>query len=85
MQFGVSLSGMGQQPVGTDMRRSFQEIVEYIRTARDLGFDFFYQGQHYLTSPYQQLQTMPLLARPGGGGRGYGHCGYAAGAPASPG
>ena len=32
MQFGVSLSGMGQQPVGTDMRKSFQEIVEYIRT-----------------------------------------------------
>ena len=63
MQFGVSLSGMGQQPVGTDMRKSFQEIVEYIRTARELGFDFFYQGQHYLTSPYQQLQTMPLLAR----------------------
>ena len=26
MQFGVSLSGMGQQPIGTDMRQSFQEI-----------------------------------------------------------
>ena len=38
MQFGVSLSGMGQQPVGTDMRKSFQEIVEYIRTARELGW-----------------------------------------------
>ncbi len=63
MQFGVSLSGMGQQPVGTDMRQNFREIVEYIRFARELGFDFFYQGQHYLTSPYQQLQTLPLLAR----------------------
>ncbi|MFQ6026289.1 MAG: LLM class flavin-dependent oxidoreductase [Dehalococcoidia bacterium] len=63
MQFGVSLSGMGQQPMGTDMRQSFQEIVEYIRTAKQLGFDFFYQGQHYLTAPYQQLQTVPLLAR----------------------
>ena len=63
MQFGVSLSGMGQQPIEADMRQSFQEIVEYIRTARQLGFDFFYQGQHYLTSPYQQLQTVPLLAR----------------------
>ena len=63
MQFGVSLSGMGQQPMQADMRQSFQEIVEYIRTARQLGFDFLYQGQHYLTSPYQQLQTVPLLAR----------------------
>ncbi len=63
MQFGVSLSGMGQQPMSADMRQNFQEIVEYIRNARDMGFDFFYQGQHYLTSPYQQLQTMPLLAR----------------------
>jgi hypothetical protein len=54
---------MGQQPMGTDLRQSFKEIVEYIRTARQLGFDFFYQGQHYLTAPYQQLQTMPLLAR----------------------
>ena len=63
MQFGVSLTGMGQQPMDTDMRQSFQEIVEYVRTARQLGFDFFYQGQHYLTAPYQQLQTLPLLAR----------------------
>ena len=63
MQFGVSLSGMGQQPIEKDMRENFQEIVEYIRTARQLGFDFLYQGQHYLTSPYQQLQTVPLLAR----------------------
>ena len=63
MKFGVSLTGMGQQPRGTDMRQSFGEIVEYVRSARDLGFDFIYQGQHYLTSPYQQLQTMPLLAR----------------------
>ena len=49
---------MGQQPIEADLRQSFQEIVEYIRTARELGFDFFYQGQHYLTSSYQQLQTM---------------------------
>ena len=63
VKFGISLSGMGQQPVGTDMRQSFQEIVEYVRAARDMGFEYVYQGQHYLTSPYQQLQTMPLLAR----------------------
>lgn len=63
MRFGVSLTGMGQQPIGCDMRQIFQDILEYVRSARDLGFDFIYQGQHYLTYPYQQLQSMPLLAR----------------------
>ena len=62
-RLGVSLTGIGQQPQGVDMQQSFREIVEYVRAARDLWFDFIYQGQHYLTSPYQQLQTMPLLAR----------------------
>ena len=33
MQFGVSLSRMGQQPMEINMRQSFQEIVEYIRAA----------------------------------------------------
>ncbi len=63
MRFGISLSGMGQQPAGQDMRRRFEEIVEYVRAARDMGFELVYQGQHYLTHPYQQLQAMPLLAR----------------------
>ena len=63
MRFGISLSGMGQQPAGEDMRRRFQDIVEYVRAARDMGFQLVYQGQHYLTHPYQQLQAMPLLAR----------------------
>ena len=63
VKLGVSLTGIGQQPEGTDMERSFREIVEYVRAAKDMGFDFIYQGQHYLTTPYQQLQTMPLLAR----------------------
>ena len=63
MKFGISLTGFAQQPMGTDMRQRFTEIVEYVRAARELGFDHVYQGQHYLTAPYQQLQTMPLLAR----------------------
>tara|TARA_A100001037_G_scaffold141097_2_gene127934 strand:- start:14023 stop:15030 length:1008 start_codon:yes stop_codon:yes gene_type:complete len=63
MKLGLSLTGMGQQPVGTDMHQHFEEMVEYVRHARELGFDFIYQGQHYLTAPYQQLQTIPLLSR----------------------
>ena len=63
MKFGVSLSGFAQQAVGTDPRQTLHDILVYVRTARDLGFDFIYQGQHYLTGPIQQLQTIPLLAR----------------------
>ena len=63
MKFGISLSGMAQQPAGADMRQRFDEIVEYVRAARDMGFELVYQGQHYLAHPYQQLQAMPLLAR----------------------
>ena len=63
MKLGLSLTGMGQQPVGTDMHAHYQQIVEYVRHANDLGFDFIYQGQHYLTAPYQQLQTIPMLSR----------------------
>ena len=63
MKLGLSLTGMGQQPVGTDMHAHYQQIVEYVRHANNLGFDFIYQGQHYLTAPYQQLQTIPMLSR----------------------
>ena len=45
------------------MKACFRDVLEYARAARDLGFDYLSQGQHYLTSPYQQFQTLPLLAR----------------------
>ena len=63
MKFGISLTSIAQQPVGTDMRACLQDVLEYVRAARELGFDYLSQGQHYLTSPYQQFQTLPLLAR----------------------
>ena len=63
MKFGISLTSIAQQPVGTDMRACLEDVLEYARVAKRLGFDYVSQGQHYLTSPYQQLQTLPLLAR----------------------
>ena len=72
MQFGVSLSAIAQQPAGIDMQQAFADICTYVGAARDLGFDMVYQGQHYLTDPYQQLQTMPLLARISAEARGMG-------------
>ena len=54
------------------MQQAFADICAYVSAARDLGFDMVYQGQHYLTDPYQQLQTMPLLARISAEARGMG-------------
>ena len=45
------------------MRACLRDALEYARAARDLGFDYVSQGQHYLTYPYQQFQTLPFLAR----------------------
>jgi alkanesulfonate monooxygenase SsuD/methylene tetrahydromethanopterin reductase-like flavin-dependent oxidoreductase (luciferase family) len=63
MKFGLAMSGMLQQPPGSDMVRRFREVVELVRLARDLGFDFLYAGQHYLSHPYQMLQPLPVMAR----------------------
>ena len=49
--------------MGTDMRACLRDALEYARAARELGFDYLSQGQHYLTFPYQQFQTLPFLAR----------------------
>ena len=43
-QFGVSWSGMGQQPVGTDMRQSFQEeVMRQLWTQDEVTF----HGEHF--------------------------------------
>ena len=63
MKFGLSLTGMLQQPAGTDMARSFEEALGLARLARELGFSWLYAGQHYLSHPYQMLQPLPALAR----------------------
>jgi alkanesulfonate monooxygenase SsuD/methylene tetrahydromethanopterin reductase-like flavin-dependent oxidoreductase (luciferase family) len=40
-----------------------QEILEHVRVARECGFASIWAGQHFLSHPYQMLQTVPLLAR----------------------
>ena len=39
------------------------EIIEQVRAAGSYGFDSILVGQHYLSSPYQMLQPIPLLGR----------------------
>src|SRR5262250_2164905 len=61
MKFGLIISK--QHPPGVSMVERFREHVEQVRAARDAGFDLIVMGQHYLSTPFQEIQPMPSLAR----------------------
>ena len=61
MKFGVFL--MPQHPRTDDPVQRFRETVMLARAARDAGFDAVAAGHHYLSPPYQSLQSVPLLSR----------------------
>jgi alkanesulfonate monooxygenase SsuD/methylene tetrahydromethanopterin reductase-like flavin-dependent oxidoreductase (luciferase family) len=61
MKFGLLVSK--QHPPGVAMVDRFREHIEQVRAARDAGFDLIVMGQHYLSTPFQELQTLPSLAR----------------------
>jgi alkanesulfonate monooxygenase SsuD/methylene tetrahydromethanopterin reductase-like flavin-dependent oxidoreductase (luciferase family) len=63
VQVGLSISGLIQQPRGRDMQARLREVLEWVSWARDAGFDYITTGQHFLASPYEALQPLPLLAR----------------------
>jgi alkanesulfonate monooxygenase SsuD/methylene tetrahydromethanopterin reductase-like flavin-dependent oxidoreductase (luciferase family) len=61
MKFGLIISK--QHPPGVSMVERFREHIDQVRAARDAGFDLIVMGQHYLSTPFQEIQTMPALAR----------------------
>jgi alkanesulfonate monooxygenase SsuD/methylene tetrahydromethanopterin reductase-like flavin-dependent oxidoreductase (luciferase family) len=61
MKFGLLISK--QHPPGMSMVERFREHIAQVRAARDAGFDLIVMGQHYLSTPFQELQTLPALAR----------------------
>jgi len=61
VKFGVFL--MPQHPRSDDPVRRFHETVQLAQSARDAGFDCVAAGHHYLSPPYQSLQSVPLLSR----------------------
>ena len=65
MNFGLSLSGLLQHSRDGDMVQRFADVLHLVRVARDLGFDYVYAGQHYLSHPFQMLQPLVSLARIG--------------------
>jgi alkanesulfonate monooxygenase SsuD/methylene tetrahydromethanopterin reductase-like flavin-dependent oxidoreductase (luciferase family) len=63
MKFGLWLCSQG--PLGDPLAARFDDLLEQVRLARQVGFDSIWTGHHYLMPTYQQLQPMPLLARLG--------------------
>lgn len=63
MKFGLSLSGLLQDVGEGDMTRRFADALHLVRVGRELGFEYVYAGQHYLSHPYQMMQPLIALAR----------------------
>jgi alkanesulfonate monooxygenase SsuD/methylene tetrahydromethanopterin reductase-like flavin-dependent oxidoreductase (luciferase family) len=62
VEFGLFLSL--QHPADRVPAQLFEERLEQVRAARDLGFDSVFAGHHYLVpSAYQVFQTVPMIAR----------------------
>jgi len=61
MKFGLIISK--QHPAGVSMVDRFREHIDQVRAARDAGFDIIVMGQHYLSTPFQEIQPLPALAR----------------------
>jgi alkanesulfonate monooxygenase SsuD/methylene tetrahydromethanopterin reductase-like flavin-dependent oxidoreductase (luciferase family) len=61
MKLGLFMSTQWRQ--GTDLGPELANLIEQVRTAKASGFDSIMVGQHFLSSPLQMFQAMPLLAR----------------------
>lgn len=61
IKFGIMV--MPQHPMADSPLRRFHETVELTHLAHNAGFDSIACGQHFLSPPYQNLQSIPLLAR----------------------
>lgn len=61
LRFGLLVSK--QYPLHESAYERFLGHLEQVRLARDVGFDTIVFGQHFLASPFQELQSVPTLAR----------------------
>ena len=61
IKFGIMV--MPQHPRTDSPIKRFRETVELTRLARDAGFHSIACGHHFLSPPYQNLQSIPLMAR----------------------
>ena len=61
VQFGLMIRG--QFPQGDDMGACFEEMVEQVRLADQLGFASLTKGLHYASYPLQTLNQLVFLSR----------------------
>ncbi|MFQ5761522.1 MAG: LLM class flavin-dependent oxidoreductase, partial [Candidatus Bathyarchaeia archaeon] len=61
MRFG--LLSFVQAPLNESLLTQLDNVLEQVHVAKESGFDSIFVGQHYLSTPYQMLQSIPLLAR----------------------
>jgi alkanesulfonate monooxygenase SsuD/methylene tetrahydromethanopterin reductase-like flavin-dependent oxidoreductase (luciferase family) len=61
MKFGLALL-VQHRPDESQVAR-FQEHLQQVRRARDVGFDSIWASQHYLSAPNTYFQPIPTLAR----------------------
>ena len=61
MQLGLNLSN--QYLREESMAQRIDEVVEQVDLMRQLGFDLFSVGQHHLAAPFQQPDSVALVAR----------------------
>src|SRR3954451_9207352 len=61
MKLGFYMATQWRQ--GADLGPELANLVEQVRVARSSGLSSLMVGQHFLSSPLQMFQAMPLLAR----------------------
>jgi alkanesulfonate monooxygenase SsuD/methylene tetrahydromethanopterin reductase-like flavin-dependent oxidoreductase (luciferase family) len=61
MKFGIGLS-VQHRPEESQAER-FQEHLEQVRLAKNVGFGSIWASQHYLSDPFTYFQPIPTLAR----------------------
>jgi alkanesulfonate monooxygenase SsuD/methylene tetrahydromethanopterin reductase-like flavin-dependent oxidoreductase (luciferase family) len=61
MKLGLFMSTQWRQ--GADLGPELANLIEQVRAARASGLASLMVGQHFLSSPLQMFQAMPLLAR----------------------
>src|SRR6185369_12079899 len=61
MKLGFYMATQWRQ--GADLAPELANLIEQVRVARASGLDSLMVGQHFVSSPLQMFQAMPLLAR----------------------
>ncbi|MEC7202083.1 MAG: LLM class flavin-dependent oxidoreductase [Pseudomonadota bacterium] len=60
-QFGLALRT--QYPMEADITQKFEDLLQVVRLADELGYNSLTKTSHYSTAPYQAFQQFPILAR----------------------